>query len=160
MLTVRPRAAHAFQRGAHRARRLRGGRNVPEHNDAPRNLAALLSFSLCGSVSHARPEWLPTCGAMSSGGLLLRLAALGAAQLFAREFFVKGLATGNADLAAFVFSAHALIVASRASPWQKSFKPDAFSAPRDAFSAARDAACDAPSCMVGTCRSSTSCCGT
>jgi hypothetical protein len=43
-----------------------------------------------------------------SGRFLFRLSALGTAQLFARQFFVEGLATVDADLAAFVFSAHAL----------------------------------------------------
>jgi hypothetical protein len=42
------------------------------------------------------------------GGLLLGLAALGAAQLFARQFLVERLATIDADLAAFIFSAHTL----------------------------------------------------
>src|SRR5260370_42657597 len=42
------------------------------------------------------------------GGLLLRLAALGAAQLFTRQFLVERLATVDADLAAFIFSAHTL----------------------------------------------------
>jgi hypothetical protein len=55
----------------------------------------------------------------ASGGLLLRLSTLGAAELFTRQFLVKGLATIDADLAAFIFSAHALIVASRGSTWQK-----------------------------------------
>ena len=42
------------------------------------------------------------------GGLFLSLSALGAAQLFARQLFVERLATIDADLAAFVFSAHTL----------------------------------------------------
>ena len=42
------------------------------------------------------------------GGLLFRLSALGAAQLFTRQLFVERLATIDADLAAFVFSAHTL----------------------------------------------------
>ncbi len=42
------------------------------------------------------------------GGLLLSLAALGAAQLFTCQFFVERLATIDADLAALVFSAHTL----------------------------------------------------
>ena len=41
-----------------------------------------------------------------SGGFLFRLSALRTAQLFTRQLFMKGLATNNADLAAFVFSAH------------------------------------------------------
>jgi hypothetical protein len=41
------------------------------------------------------------------GGFLLRLSALGAAQLFTGQFLVKRLATIDADLAALVFSAHA-----------------------------------------------------
>jgi hypothetical protein len=53
------------------------------------------------------------------GGFLFRLSALGAAQLFTCQFLVEGLATVDADLAALVFSAHALIVASRATTWQK-----------------------------------------
>ena len=53
------------------------------------------------------------------GGLLFRLPALGTAQLCTRQLLVKGLATVDADLAALVFSAHALIVAIRASAWQK-----------------------------------------
>jgi hypothetical protein len=42
-----------------------------------------------------------------SGSLLFRLSALRAAQFFARQFLMEGLATIDADLAAFVFSAHA-----------------------------------------------------
>jgi hypothetical protein len=41
------------------------------------------------------------------GGFLFRLAALGTAQLFTRQFLVEGLATIYADLTTFVFSAHA-----------------------------------------------------
>jgi len=41
-----------------------------------------------------------------SGGFLLGLSALGAAELFAGQFLVKCLATIDADLAAFIFSAH------------------------------------------------------
>jgi hypothetical protein len=44
------------------------------------------------------------CG--GSGGFLFSLSALGAAKLFAGQFLVKGLATIDADLAAFIFSAH------------------------------------------------------
>jgi hypothetical protein len=55
-----------------------------------------------------------------SGGLLLGLSALRAAELFTRQFLMKGLATIDTNLAAFIFSAHALIVASRGSTWQKS----------------------------------------
>jgi hypothetical protein len=40
------------------------------------------------------------------GGFLLRLSALSAAQLFTRQFLMKRLATIDADLAAFIFSAH------------------------------------------------------
>ena len=43
-----------------------------------------------------------------SGGFLLRLSALGTAQLFARQFLMEGLATIDANLAAFIFSAHVL----------------------------------------------------
>jgi hypothetical protein len=42
-----------------------------------------------------------------SGCFLFGLSALGAAQFFAGQFFVKRLATIDADLAAFIFSAHA-----------------------------------------------------
>ncbi|MBV9327906.1 MAG: hypothetical protein JO352_29685 [Chloroflexi bacterium] len=49
---------------------------------------------------------------MSSGGLFFCLSALGAAQFFAGQLLVERLATIDADLAAFIFSAHALIVAS------------------------------------------------
>src|SRR5262249_17672758 len=47
-------------------------------------------------------------GRKRSGRFLLRLPALGAAQLFTRQFLVEGLATVDTDLAAFIFSAHAL----------------------------------------------------
>src|SRR3954449_11314871 len=42
-----------------------------------------------------------------SGGLLFRLSALGATELFAGQLLVKRLATVDANLAAFIFSAHA-----------------------------------------------------
>jgi hypothetical protein len=51
---------------------------------------------------------LPAFLACGLGGLLLGLSALGATQLFTRQFFVERLATIDADLAAFVFSAHTL----------------------------------------------------
>jgi hypothetical protein len=53
-------------------------------------------------------ELLPAFSVNRSGGFLLRLSALGTAQLFARQFLVKGLATIDADLAALIFSAHGL----------------------------------------------------
>jgi hypothetical protein len=53
------------------------------------------------------------------GCLLFCLSALGAAQLFTGQLFVECLAAIDTDLTALVFSAHALIVASRGSPWQK-----------------------------------------
>jgi len=42
------------------------------------------------------------------GGLLLGLSALGATQLFTGQLLVERLATIDADLAAFIFSAHTL----------------------------------------------------
>jgi hypothetical protein len=43
---------------------------------------------------------------VESGGLFFRLAALGAAELFARQLLVEGLAAVDANLTALVFSAH------------------------------------------------------
>src|ERR1700687_3633827 len=51
---------------------------------------------------------LPAFWRCDLGGLLFRLPALGAAQLFTRQLFVERLATIDADLAAFIFSAHTL----------------------------------------------------
>jgi hypothetical protein len=45
---------------------------------------------------------------IGSGGLLLCLSALRTAELFTRQLLVEGLATIDADLAAFIFSAHVL----------------------------------------------------
>jgi hypothetical protein len=50
---------------------------------------------------------LPQRTRLTSGSLLFRLSALRAAEFFACQFLVEGLATIDADLAAFVFSAHA-----------------------------------------------------
>src|SRR5690242_20257791 len=71
-----------------------------------RPLAAPCSASslLCLAPSFRPGVWRQA--SRRSGGFLLRLSALGAAQLFTGQFLVKGLATIDANLAAFIFSAH------------------------------------------------------
>jgi hypothetical protein len=74
--------------------------------------AIFIFFFSAATKKYAPPSWrrlrLSLCPPSKdrSGGLLLRLSALRAAQLFTRQFLMKGLATIDADLAAFIFSAH------------------------------------------------------
>src|SRR3954451_19103011 len=90
---------------------------VPGHPAEPSALplrgksAAVADRNARATVRRLRPRvlgrFLPTSECLSlSGGFLFRLAALGAAQLFARQFFVERLAAIDANLTAFVFSAH------------------------------------------------------